>query len=176
MCRDTTKRVVLACVCLGGRAGEAMKMPLRRRISKQYSTLCFEMHWMWEPERPRPRSLLLSTVRDTPTAAGTPPGPPRHATVQVSRRSTLTCARACGSELSAWEACPCHQMASPLIITPLGGQTDVHYARYPTILSPGHGDIPLIRSASALGCKLSLKVAGSEQTSNMNVSTQLYGV
>ncbi|EUC37507.1 hypothetical protein COCCADRAFT_33237 [Bipolaris zeicola 26-R-13] len=67
-------------------------------------------------------------------------------------------------------------MASPLIITPLGGQTDVHYARYPTILSPGHGDIPLIRSASALGCKLSLKVAGSEQTSNMNVSTQLYGV
>ncbi|EMD93309.1 hypothetical protein COCC4DRAFT_192058 [Bipolaris maydis ATCC 48331] len=67
-------------------------------------------------------------------------------------------------------------MASPLIVTPLGGQTDVHYARYPTILSPGHGDIPLIRSASALGCKLSLKVVGSEQTSNMDVSTQLYGV
>ncbi|KAJ5062400.1 hypothetical protein J3E74DRAFT_472704 [Bipolaris maydis] len=32
------------------------------------------MHWMWEPERPRPRSLLLSAVRDTPTAAGHPPG------------------------------------------------------------------------------------------------------
>ncbi|XP_014561010.1 hypothetical protein COCVIDRAFT_34032 [Bipolaris victoriae FI3] len=87
-----------------------------------------------------------------------PPGPPRHATVQCMGGLSLP-----PDGLSADYHTP-------------GGQTDVHYARYPTILSPGHGDIPLIRSASALGCKLSLKVAGSEQTSNMDVSTQLYGV
>ncbi|EMD67990.1 hypothetical protein COCSADRAFT_349254 [Bipolaris sorokiniana ND90Pr] len=87
-----------------------------------------------------------------------PPGPPRHATVQCMVGLSLP-----PDGLSA----DCH--------TP-GVQTDVHYARYPTILSPGHGDIPLIRSASALGCKLSLKVVGSDQTSNMDVSTQLYGV
>lgn len=150
MCRDTTNAPywrVWAC-------GRSHKMPLRRRISintRRCASRCTGCGNQSDPG-------LKACFCLPPGILQRPQAPPR---------ATSTCN---GTGLSLPPdglSADCH--------TP-GVQTDVHYARYPTILSPGHGDIPLIRSASALGCKLSLKVVGSDQTSNMDVSTQLYGV